>query len=362
MILKFYIEKLINSHEILTEEEYVKFCCSNAVLTKEEADKKKVALTPHEVCDMINYYEDKYGVGDLIQKAIDEGRFGDNPAKKATAKTMLNSAWGKHAQRLIMTEAVILNHTTQQNEVNTLFQNVADKVYSHQDSVILNDSEVLYRVKPKNAKVNLHNMYLPAAVFVTAYARLQLWRELNKLGDRVLYYDTDSIIYVRDPHGYNIPTGSMLGQWEIEKPCQLNDGLKTFVCYGPKTYAFTAWKQEYKIHTVVKAKGVSLKEAHSEIVNFQIMKQKVLDFLEFAETNNLARKDIARKATYASTIQVPQMQFRFSLDPEEGMTTVKSLKDLKINPKDFKGVFRNGFILPFGYISKEDMSKKVKAN
>lgn len=49
------------------------------------------------------------------------------------------------------------------------------------------------------------------------------WEQLNRLGDRVLMNDTDSIIYVFDPKEYNIPEGSMLGDWEIEKPCKLND-------------------------------------------------------------------------------------------------------------------------------------------
>ena len=165
MILKFFVEKLINSQDILTEEEFQKLYNSDVVLTPEELEKKKEALTPKQASELVQYYEEQYGIGNLIQKAIDEGRFANNPAKKATAKTMLNSAWGKHAQRLIMTEAFVLNHCNQRQEVDNLFQNIADKVYSHQDTTNLNDAEVLYRVNPKNAKPDLHNMYLPAAVF-----------------------------------------------------------------------------------------------------------------------------------------------------------------------------------------------------
>ena len=37
------------------------------------------------------------------------------------------------------------------------------------------------------------------ASFTTAYARLQLYEELDMLQERVLYYDTDSVIYLTQP-------------------------------------------------------------------------------------------------------------------------------------------------------------------
>ena len=61
---------------------------------------------------------------------------------------------------------------------------------------------------------------------MTAYGRLQLWREVHKLGKRVLYFDTDSIIYIRDPDGYNIPQGHLLDEWEREKIDIQNEGIK----------------------------------------------------------------------------------------------------------------------------------------
>lgn len=63
------------------------------------------------------------------------------------------------------------------------------------------------------------------AAFTTCHARLKLYSEIEKLGDAVLYFDTDSIIYescgTNDP-----PTGNFLGQFTDE----LNgDTIKTFV-------------------------------------------------------------------------------------------------------------------------------------
>ena len=48
------------------------------------------------------------------------------------------------------------------------------------------------------------------AAFTTAYARLQLYDELDMLGERVLYYDTDSVIYLTQPGQPEPPLGNYL--------------------------------------------------------------------------------------------------------------------------------------------------------
>ena len=45
------------------------------------------------------------------------------------------------------------------------------------------------------------------ASFTTALARLKLYDELEKLGEQVLYYDTDSIIYTWKEGQPFVPTG-----------------------------------------------------------------------------------------------------------------------------------------------------------
>lgn len=63
------------------------------------------------------------------------------------------------------------------------------------------------------------------ASFTTAWARLKLYSEMDKLGDSVLYHDTDSIIYasngVNDP-----PLGNFLGEFTDELD---GDTIATFV-------------------------------------------------------------------------------------------------------------------------------------
>ena len=54
--------------------------------------------------------------------------------------------------------------------------------------------------------------------FVTAQARLTLYDILEKLNERVLYFDTDSIIYVHKPDFWNPTIGDKLGEWTDEVP------------------------------------------------------------------------------------------------------------------------------------------------
>ncbi|GBM54465.1 hypothetical protein AVEN_217153-1 [Araneus ventricosus] len=57
------------------------------------------------------------------------------------------------------------------------------------------------------------NVYLTA--FTTAHVRLKLYRVVEKLGEAVLYYDTDSIIYASN--GKNDPEiGDFLGDFTDE--------------------------------------------------------------------------------------------------------------------------------------------------
>ena len=330
MILKFYVEKLINSKDVLTQEEYEKFYHSSAILTSDEERKKASSYTPNQLQQIIKEYDDAYDIGDLIQKAVNEGRFGNFKAKRATTKTMLNSAWGKHAQRPIMTEAKVLDLELDSEEVDGLFLGFLEKQYKYQDSISLEGNKMMYRYKSDQANVNLHGGYLPAAIFVTAYGRLQLWRELHKLGKRVLYYGTDSIIYIRDPDGYNIKEGSMLGEWEREDIDIQNGGIRSFAALAPKTYALKTWKND---QSVVKVKGLSLKGAHSELVNYEVIESIAKEYLEHGEI---------------ATIHVPQRQFKYSFSNQHGIQTSNTLKALKINPS-MKGKLIDGYLYPFGY-------------
>ena len=83
--------------------------------------------------------------------------------------------------------------------------------------------------------------------FTTGWARLRLYHALELLGDRVLYFDTDSVIFVlRNGESNPLVIGDSLGKWtnEIEKQQKVDGGpffpcfISEFVSGGPKNYAF----------------------------------------------------------------------------------------------------------------------------
>ena len=73
---------------------------------------------------------------------------------------------------------------------------------------------------PQDASTNIF-----IAAFTTAWARLKLFAEMDRLGSAVLYHDTDSIIYsstgANDP-----PIGRFLGDFTDELD---GDTITTFV-------------------------------------------------------------------------------------------------------------------------------------
>lgn len=300
MVLKFYIEKMINAGDV-----------------------------PDNIEELIFKYQQVYGVGADIRKAVDEGRFKNNPGLKQTAKIMINSMWGKHAQRPDMVTTKIIDHTKDKQLVDNIFINLEKSVFDLKCADYLGNDTVMYQYKETEEKSPfLHEGYIPAAVFVPAYGRLQLWEQLDRLGDRVLMNDTDSIVYIYDPLKYNIPEGEMLGEWEVEGIDRKNGGIRKFVGLGPKTYGI---KCENGV-TQIKAKGLSIKLAHSELINFEVMEKMALEHLQ---TNQ------------SRIIKVPQ--FTFKWDVYRGMRTMKIEKDFTFKPEEMKGVLVKNILYPFGH-------------
>ena len=74
----------------------------------------------------------------------------------------------------------------------------------------------------------------------------------RQLGDRVLYFNTDSVVYVSKPGQLEPALGNILGDWDN----QLGDGEShtvSFISLGPKTYTYTTDTGRSEM----KAKGIS---------------------------------------------------------------------------------------------------------
>jgi hypothetical protein len=99
----------------------------------------------------------------------------------------------------------------------------------------------------------------------TSHARMRLYDMMNKLGERVLYTDTDSIIYTKSIDNSNVvKLGNYLGDWTDELE---GKNITTFVSGGPKCYGYVLDDGSSKM----KLKGFSLNYKNTRALNLTNM-------------------------------------------------------------------------------------------
>jgi len=133
--------------------------------------------------------------------------------------------------------------------------------------------EVHYQHQKEDIPVS-PNLNIFIACFTTCRARLKLYETLQSLGERVLYYDTDSIIYYTDEGQPNPDLGPYLGDFtsELDK----DDYILEFVSGGPKNYGYTTKKGNVEC----KVRGFRLNSEGKSQFNYGVMKQNVLDEIQ----------------------------------------------------------------------------------
>ena len=94
-----------------------------------------------------------------------------------------------------------------------------------------------------------------------------LYNKLDYLKEKVLYFDTDSIIYV-DDGTKNVKTGDLLGNMTDELS---GKGITNYVSTGPKSYSFKYGDNEQKSAI----KGFTLNHENSSILNHNSMSKIV---------------------------------------------------------------------------------------
>ena len=117
------------------------------------------------------------------------------------------------------------------------------------------------------------------AAYTPAQARMKLYIYLEPLGERALYYDMDSIIYVSNTniHEYEPPTGTLLGEMTDELLCYgIGSYITSFVSGGPKFYAYKVKKPDGTESCTCKVKGIRLNYANAEKINFHSTRDLVI--------------------------------------------------------------------------------------
>ena len=186
--------------------------------------------------------------------------------------------------------------------------------------------EVHYKEKSEFVEEN-DKTNIVIAAFTTAYARLKLYDLLDLLQERVLYYDTDSVIYVHEPGKPDPPLGDYLG--DLTDELDAGDYITTFISGGPKNYAYTTnnGKAETKI------RGITLNYAVTKKINLDVMRHLV---------DSHVNCHTEEKVTVENPVKITRDK------KEKNIVTKKMKKDYRI-VYNKRVITENYGTLPYGY-------------
>lgn len=174
------------------------------------------------------------------------------------------------------------------------------------------------------------------AAYTTAQARLKLYSYLEPLDSRVLYCDTDSIIYVtkNDPNEYEPPTGTLLG--DLTDELEQGSFIKSFISGGPKFYSFITHAADGTEKEVCKVKGITLNFANSKLINYNAIRSYIVeDKIEPIEL----RYDAIRRTPFHQVVT-----------RVETLVTLKTRQKKKCKPSSVKRRQHGQYgSLPYGY-------------
>ncbi|XP_054279219.1 uncharacterized protein LOC128997605 [Macrosteles quadrilineatus] len=269
-----------------------------------------------------NKYIEDYFKKEGVQ--LEKDKIVKNGGLRSLAKLMLNSFWGKFGQRENQTKATIVR------DPKTLFKMFSSPEIDVNRVQIVNDEVVVVSWEYiEEVGEPLRNVNVVLAAYTTAQARLKLYEHLDSLGGQVLYYDTDSVLYVYKGGLYRVPTGDYLGEMTDELT-EYGPGsyITEFVSGGPKTYAYLVWStNKQTLIPVCKIKGLTLNMKTSKKIGFDSLKEMVL-------------------GDAAQTMDIEENRIRRTKD--RNIVTISEVKQFKITgPKRKHG--SNYDTLPYGF-------------
>lgn len=216
--------------------------------------------------NFISFFNEKKGI--LLNKVNIE----KNEGMRSLAKIMLNSHWGRFA---LKSNKIRKRFIDKKNALLDLITDPSAEVHSFfplSDTAILTSYAFIDEAVPKQSDVNI-----VLAAYTTAHARIHLYKYLDRLGERVLYYDTDSVIYTQKIDEDVLELGDLLGELTDELA---NYGTGSFISEAvfssEKSYAFRVETPSQEAQQVCKVKGIKLTYKNAAKINFDTLKRMVL--------------------------------------------------------------------------------------
>jgi hypothetical protein len=254
----------------------------NGVVIKEKLHKYIVEYLEHE------------------QVQLDAEKIYYNPGQRTVMKALLNSLWGKLAQNEDTTIVSFLD------SMDELLELVNDRTIEVTSLDFISDNIARTMHRKGCSLTPLPNRNVIVASFVTAYARLELFKYIHKLGENVLYFDTDSVIFIEDvENGKCLMVGEYLGEMtdELYEKETSEKWIEQFCTSGPKSYLYRTNEytryledgtEQKQRDEVVHVKGFTLKGEAKDKITFDSIeacigdnkKEIAVTYREFVHENS----------------------------------------------------------------------------
>jgi len=204
--------------------------------------------------------------------------------------------WGKLTERNIRTLSRIIKEPKNLHGfLSTPGVQVTNLVFVSDDVVW-----IVWKYGAEEHVPSLHHTNEVIGVYVTAGARIHLYRYLDQLETNAMYCDIDSVIYIQPEAAQQlIETGNILG--EMTSELRPSESISEFACRGPKNYAYRLVDSVTGTSKAVcKVRGITLNYSASKLVNFDVVKYMILKGDEHSLINVHAEHKIKRKRKWGS--------------------------------------------------------------
>jgi len=184
----------------------------------------------------------------------------------------MNSMWGKLTEKSNRTQTKLISQPAE------LYRFLVAPGVEVQNMLFANDDVVWisWQYSADKRVPSLRHTNEVIGAFVTTGARIYLYRFLDKLQEKAICCDTDSVIFIQPGQVCKptlIKTGDNLGQ--MQSQLKKGEVIVEVVCAGLKNYAHKTYNSTTgKI--VCKVRGITFNYSASQLVNFEKIKEMIL--------------------------------------------------------------------------------------
>jgi len=247
-----------------------------------------------------------------------------NPVKRQMAKLFLNSLWGKFCQKPHSEHYTVI-HGYQQF-ASLWFDPTVDRskfCFRHLGG---DTWKVKYAVFDDYTRPNpKYNIFLSSKV--TEWARCILHRRMLVIGpERVLYCDTDSIMFLWPKNGVKLDNVG-LGNWVDEYP---NKTILRLYALAPKFYYL-----EFEDDSLLKSKGIQVNAHNTSLIHGESLAKQLLELF-------FPRKEEGELVPFTGYIPMQNMLIGINatnVNISYGEMTTRNTQDKRLGPVFSKRTF-----------------------